>query len=199
MLSCDKAGGTKEGWAGDKDWTTQGPGAPSSLTMKVIEGWGQEVRVKNTKIWFLALFLPLTRWPWLDKSFDLPEPRLFHLWHGSALPALLSSSWRTVVGICGTEDPGALQKSPRISTTVVFYYLLGTNPPVWADTGARQWYVLQPWRSILGNNQYKMHWVWATIRVINVDSLLLDKINNAWEKHCKSLWEGMQSVSGERV
>lgn len=118
---------------------------------------------------------------------------------GSALPALLSSSWRTVVGICGTEDPGALQKSPRISTTVVFYYLLGTNPPVWADTGARQWYVLQPWRSILGNNQYKMHWVWATIRVINVDSLLLDKINNAWEKHCKNLREGKQSVSGERV
>lgn len=32
---------------------------------------------------------------------------------------------------------------------------------------------------ILGNNQYKMHWVGAMIRVINLDSLLFDKINNA--------------------
>lgn len=38
-------------------------------------------------------------------------------------------------------------------------------------------YILKP-GDILGNNQYKMHWVGAMIRVINLDSLLLEQINN---------------------
>lgn len=41
-----------------------------------------------------------------------------------------------------------------------------------------QWFLLKP-GDILGNNQYKMHWVGTTVRVINLDSLLFDKINNA--------------------
>lgn len=41
-----------------------------------------------------------------------------------------------------------------------------------------QWFLLKP-GDILGNNQYKMRWVGTTVRVINLDSLLFDKINNA--------------------
>lgn len=55
-----------------------------------------------------------------------------------------------------------------------------TSSPVGAGAGvgATQWFMLKP-GDILGNNQYKMHWVRATIRVINLDSVLFDKINNA--------------------
>lgn len=46
---------------------------------------------------------------------------------------------------------------------------------------------------ILRHNQYKMHWVGASVRVINFDSLL-DKINNAREKPCQKLQEGKNLV-----
>lgn len=83
-----------------------------------------------------------------------------------------------VVRNWGTEDTWTLQKSLQLSAPVVFYYLLVTNSPVTAGTRATQWLMLKP-GDILGNNQYKMPWVGATIRVINLDSLLFDKANNA--------------------
>lgn len=84
------------------------------------------------------------------------------------------------MGIRETEDTWALRKSLQRSSPVVFYYLMVTSSPVGAGAGAgaTRWFILEP-GDILENNQYKMHWVGATIRLISLDSVLFDKINNS--------------------
>ena len=167
-------------------WATQSPGLPPA------QQWGALRPGTKRSMWALwrSSFWPFfyhllddSCWTSLLTSLSL-DSSIHDM--GSALLVPLSPSWRVVVGICRIEDLGTLRKSLHISTAVVFYYLLGMKPPVWV--------MLEPGTGtcsslggILGNNQSKMHWVGAMLRVINLDSLLLEKINNAWEEHCKNL------------
>lgn len=139
--------------------------------------------------------MPLTEWL-VDKPCDLSECRHFHLLHGVSASCPAQPPWRVVVSIRGTEDIWALRKSLPRSSPVVFYYLVVTSSPVGAGAGAgaTRWLILEP-GDILGNNQYKMHWVGATIRLISLDSVLFDRINNSWEKRCKNLQEGKAKCS----
>ena len=173
----------------DWDWATQSPGLPPA------QQWGALRTGSKRSTWghWVSGFWPffyhlLDDSCWTSLLISLSLDSSIHDM-GSARLAPLSPSWRVIVGIHRTEDLGTLWKSTQISITVGFYYLLGTNSPVWV--------MLEPGTGtcsnlggILGNNQSKMHWVGAMLRVINLDSLLLEKINNAWEEQCKNLQEG---------
>lgn len=70
----------------------------SSLTIRGSRGTGRgrgQTSERNLKIWFLGFVLPLPGWPWLDKSSDLPKPRLFHPLHGvtTSCPARPHGWW----------------------------------------------------------------------------------------------------------
>lgn len=120
--------------------------ASSSSTVRGIEDWEQEVPVRTLNIWFLALLLPLTRWFLLDKSFDIPEPRLFHPWHGVSTSCPIQPFMK---GLCGDpQDRGPRDplKKPANIHYSCFLLFAGNEPSRVSDAGARHWYVLQPWR-----------------------------------------------------
>lgn len=73
---------------------------------------------------------------------------------------------------------------------------MGDRAGAGAGAGAMQSFILEP-GDILGNNQYKMHWVGAMIRVINLDSVLFDKIKT--RENVKTYRRRKQSAVGGKL
>lgn len=109
------------------------------------EAWGQDVHMRSPKILFQVLAFLFTRWSWLDESVDLPSLDFSVTWDLYFLSCLASQ--RELWGSTGQRIHGPSEKVCTYLLQLVFcfwfFYLLVTNSPVWAETGARQWFMLK--------------------------------------------------------